>query len=233
MVRAARERDGVEGQPGAAARGGAGNRREEILAIAASIFARKGVANTTVRDIAKDAGMLSGSLYHYFQSKEEMLDEIIRNALDPDIAADAALAASEDLEPRAAVRELFQRGMMFAADHPDIHVIVTDSSKEFVGTAAFELVRQRDRAIRHAWRRVLDRGVEAGAFRPDLDTDLAWQAMIAVVVNVGRWYRPNGPYSMEQIADTMARLFLEGFETQQPAPGPAPADPSPASAPPA
>ena len=57
MVRAARERDGVEGQPGAAARGGAGNRREEILAIAASIFARKGVANTTVRDIAKDAGM--------------------------------------------------------------------------------------------------------------------------------------------------------------------------------
>ncbi|MEZ5264195.1 MAG: hypothetical protein R2755_21005 [Acidimicrobiales bacterium] len=43
--------------------------------------------------------------------------------------------------------------MMFAADHPDIHVIVTDSSKEFVGTAAFELVRQRDRAIRHDWRR--------------------------------------------------------------------------------
>ncbi|MCC6438549.1 MAG: TetR family transcriptional regulator [Acidimicrobiales bacterium] len=219
MVRAARTSDGERDRPAINARSsGGGSRREEILAIAASIFARKGVANTTVRDIAREAGMLSGSLYHYFQSKEEMLDEIIRNALDADIAQDAALAASEDLEPRAAVRELFHRGLMFAADHPDVSAIVNDSSKEFVGTAAYDLVRTRDRAIRQAWTRVLERGVEAGAFRADLDVELAWQAMIAVVIMVGRWYRPSGPLTVEQIADKMSVLFLEGFEVSTPTP---------------
>ena len=44
-------------------------RREELLAIAASLFAERGFKNTTVRDIADAAGILSGSLYHHFDSK--------------------------------------------------------------------------------------------------------------------------------------------------------------------
>ncbi len=194
--------------PGATSSSG---RREEILAIAASIFARKGVVNTTVRDIAREAGMLSGSLYHYFESKDAMLGELIANALDADIAQDTALAASSDLEPEAAVRELFHRGLMFAHDHPDVAAIVHDSSKEFVGTRAYDLVRARDRAIREAWTRVLGRGVEAGTFRADLDVELAYRAMISVVIQACRWYRPTGAYTMERIADTMSVLFLEGF----------------------
>lgn len=202
--------------------GSGGNRREEILTIAAGIFARKGVVNTTVRDIAKEAGMLSGSLYHYFTSKEEMLDEIIRRALDVDIERDEALAASAELEPRAAVHELFHRGLMFAHDHPDVSAIVNDSSKEFTGTEAYSLVRRRDRAIRSAWTRVLERGVIEGTFRADLDVELAYRAMIAVVVQAPRWYRRTGPMSMEQIATTMAELFLDGFCTASTDAGPPP-----------
>lgn len=179
--------------------------------MAAAIFARKGVTNTTVRDIATEAGMLSGSLYHHFASKDEMLDEIIRNALDADIALDEALARSSELEPRAAVRELLHRGMRFAVDHPDVSAIMRDSSKEFAGTATYELIRRRDRAIRLAWTRVLERGVTAGAFRADLDPDLVFLAMISVVISFGRWYRPDGPRTMDQIADTMCDLLLDGF----------------------
>src|ERR671918_1916981 len=57
-------------------------RREEILAIAAELFAEKGFATTTVREIADTAGILSGSLYHHFDSKESMVDEILRGFLD-------------------------------------------------------------------------------------------------------------------------------------------------------
>src|SRR5918996_330021 len=52
-------------------------RRGELLAIAAQLFADKGFRNTTVRDIADAAGILSGSLYHHFDSKESMVDEIL------------------------------------------------------------------------------------------------------------------------------------------------------------
>src|SRR4051795_10142190 len=55
----------------------ASTRREELLAIAARLFADKGFRNTTVRDIADSAGILSGSLYHHFDSKESMVDEIL------------------------------------------------------------------------------------------------------------------------------------------------------------
>src|SRR3954453_17394685 len=54
------------------------SRREELLRIAAELFASKGFRNTTVRDIADAAGILSGSLYHHFDSKESMVDEVLR-----------------------------------------------------------------------------------------------------------------------------------------------------------
>src|SRR6476646_5314637 len=52
-------------------------RRDQLLAIAAGLFAEKGFKNTTVRDIADASGILSGSLYHHFDSKESMVDEIL------------------------------------------------------------------------------------------------------------------------------------------------------------
>ena len=55
---------------------GKSGRRDELLEIAAGLFADRGVRATTVRDIADAAGILSGSLYHHFDSKESMVDEI-------------------------------------------------------------------------------------------------------------------------------------------------------------
>src|SRR5947208_14963208 len=57
-------------------------RRAELLELAAELFAERGVRATTVRDIADAAGILSGSLYHHFSSKEGMVDEILRGFLD-------------------------------------------------------------------------------------------------------------------------------------------------------
>ena len=58
------------------------SRRDELLELAATMFAERGLRATTVRDIADSAGILSGSLYHHFASKEEMVDEVLRGFLD-------------------------------------------------------------------------------------------------------------------------------------------------------
>ena len=57
-------------------------RRDELLGLAATMFAERGLRATTVRDIADAAGILSGSLYHHFSSKEAMVDEVLRGFLD-------------------------------------------------------------------------------------------------------------------------------------------------------
>src|ERR1700677_3675948 len=58
--------------------GQANSRRDELLELAAAMFAERGLRATTVRDIADGAG----SLYHHFSSKEEMVDELVRGFLD-------------------------------------------------------------------------------------------------------------------------------------------------------
>jgi AcrR family transcriptional regulator len=58
------------------------DRRELILSTAAEMFARKGIRSTTVREIADAVGVLSGSLYHYFSSKDEIVKEILMGFLD-------------------------------------------------------------------------------------------------------------------------------------------------------
>ncbi|MGS0562549.1 TetR/AcrR family transcriptional regulator [Microbacterium aurugineum] len=54
-------------------------RRDQIISIAARLIAKRGYSATTVRDIADEAGILSGSLYHHFSSKEAILQEILHS----------------------------------------------------------------------------------------------------------------------------------------------------------
>ena len=60
-----------------ACRSGRLRRRDEIVALAGEMFAARGFAGTTVREIADAAGILSGSLYHHFDSKESIVDELL------------------------------------------------------------------------------------------------------------------------------------------------------------
>src|SRR5271154_4650231 len=68
-------------------------RRADVTAIAAELFAQKGFRATTVREIADAAGILSGSLYHHFDSKESIGDEILSSFIN-DVLADYRAAAS-------------------------------------------------------------------------------------------------------------------------------------------
>src|SRR6185369_15433633 len=85
----------VAQQPRGAAGASAANgiRQGEVLAAAAELFAEHGYISTTVRDIADAAGILSGSLYHHFDSKESMVDEILRGFLDALFARYHAIVA--------------------------------------------------------------------------------------------------------------------------------------------
>ncbi|MFL6024430.1 MAG: TetR/AcrR family transcriptional regulator, partial [Marmoricola sp.] len=81
------------------------SRRDELLAIASGLFAERGFKNTTVRDIADAAGILSGSLYHHFDSKESMVDEILRGFLDTLFERYHAIV-TQDLGPRGTLEAI-------------------------------------------------------------------------------------------------------------------------------
>jgi AcrR family transcriptional regulator len=186
------------------------SRRDEILAIAASIFARRGIASTTVRDIGEEAGILSGSLYHHFASKDDIVEEILRAALDPDIELDVALANST-VEPLEAVRQLLVRALRFGHDHPDVAAIIANSRHELLATERFDFIRARGTKIRASWIAVLERGMAQGVFRADLDPDLTYKAIMGAVSVLPIWYRPSGPRSIDDIVEAFMHLFACGI----------------------
>src|SRR5688572_31710375 len=84
-------------------------RREAILGIAAEIFSQKGFQATTVREIADEAGILSGSLYHHFDSKETIVDEVLSTFLD-DLIARYRAALDTKADPRTVLSEMVRIG---------------------------------------------------------------------------------------------------------------------------
>src|SRR3954447_8593042 len=103
-------RAGARGAGGARRRGRgspalATERREHLVKLAAELFAEKGFQATTVRNIADEAGILSGSLYHHFDSKESIVDEILSGFFTEIMAAYQAVVDQND-DPRDTIAGL-------------------------------------------------------------------------------------------------------------------------------
>jgi TetR/AcrR family transcriptional regulator, cholesterol catabolism regulator len=187
-----------------------GGRRDELLYIAAALFAEKGYRNTTVRDIADAAGILSGSLYHHFDSKESMVDEILRTFQDELFGRYDAILAGDD-DPRSkleqAVRVSFE-----AIDRHHSEVAIFQNDAAHLGTLdGFGYLAERHEQSRQVWLTLLREGVAAGALRSDLDVDLAYRFVRDTVWVAVNWYRPGGALSAAAVADQYVSILLDGI----------------------
>jgi AcrR family transcriptional regulator len=188
-------------------------RRDEILAIAAELFAERGFAATTVREIADAAGILSGSLYHHFDSKESMVDELVRGLLDRLGDAYRRIAATAGDPPqmlRALVREAFAA---IATERATVAVMVNEWNL-FVTFPRFAYLRDVEEQTEFIWAGVLARGAATGAFRADLDSRMLYRMLRDAIWVSVRWYRPDGPDGPQQIADAYVDVLLRGIRSE-------------------
>ncbi|MEC2258925.1 TetR/AcrR family transcriptional regulator [Bacillus cereus] len=72
-------------------------RRKEILETAERLFLTKGYTKTTVNDIIKEIGIAKGTFYHYFKSKEEVMDEIIMRIIKEDVTKAKRIVSNHDI----------------------------------------------------------------------------------------------------------------------------------------
>ena len=191
----------------AAARAG---RRAELLATAAEVFASQGYSATTVRQVADAAGILGGSLYYHFDSKESMADEILSTFLDDMWAAydrvlDAGLSARDTLE--AVVVESFRS----IDKHRPAVVLYQNESKHLATSERFRYLLDSQRRFEEMWLSLLDRGGEEGAFRADLDRTLIYRFIRDTVWVAANWYQHGGRLSADDIAKQYLAMFLEGI----------------------
>lgn len=183
-------------------------RKEQVMEAALSLFSQKGYHGTTVRDIAEESGMLSGSLYAHVASKEEILFELVVRAADQFMVAltpivDGPGTASEKLRRAMAAHIKVVAGSLEAAT-------VFLHEWKALSPERGALILERRKQVDQLFARIIAQGIAAGEFR-DLDPRFARLLVLSACNWLYAWYDPEGPLQPEEIADQFSHLLLRGF----------------------
>jgi AcrR family transcriptional regulator len=182
-------------------------RKEEIVRASAKVFAEKGFAAATVRDVAHEAGTLSGSMYYYFPSKESMVEELLVRHLDEMIAVYRSVVedsadAIDDVE--LLIAEAL-RGMV--RKQHEMKILLNDW--HYVGVLGGVIERQRE--IEALWVGTIQRGIDSERLRADFDAKMMYRMLMGAVLAVGRWYRLDGPLSIDEVIKVQTGILLDGI----------------------
>jgi AcrR family transcriptional regulator len=200
------------------------SKREDIIAVATELFGRQGYEHSKWADVAKEVGVGSTALYHYFESKLHCLYVIQAEAVQADREKfDRVLAEHDDFEEalRAILQAAFDltelevlRNRVLVAEQALVGLHRTSQREE----EARQLARSRMRDLEFAWATFLTRGMEQGVI-PEADPRLVARAVLGLYNSVWHWYRPRGNLSLEEVRDFyVARcLTVAGVPAVEPA----------------
>lgn len=180
--------------------------RLAILARSADLFAAQGYASTSIADLARANGISRGLLYHYFASKEALLDEMLNSHLDMMLArvTDAAEHGhTAEARFRSAVREF----VSINASSRSLQIVLLHDLGN-LAEAQRAIVTAKQREILAIVKRLI------GDLSPDAlsSAELTTRTMMFVgMINYTYiWYDPDGPIGPEAYADMAATTFLNG-----------------------
>ena len=179
-----------------AADGVADDRRAGLLRIAARRFAEFGFEETTTRQIAADANILSGSIYHHFDTKDEMLHEIIRDAVIS-TRDDTLRLASADCDAEHRLVAMILLSMRELISDQDTQAILYNERRLFRRRLDFAYVTEAKAVAFRAWQGVLDEGAKSGLFKPGLDPFLTITTIVRMLNTCADWFRHDS-YGLEE-----------------------------------
>jgi TetR/AcrR family transcriptional regulator, cholesterol catabolism regulator len=186
------------------------SRRAEIMADAAEVFGRLGYAHATMRDVADATGILAGSLYHHFASKEELLFEIM-HSFNEDILRDmhAVIEAEDDALVR--IVNMIDLALRYITERRDEARIMTNDAHYIAASAALAPIAEGFRQAEALWIQLLRKGVASGVLRPDLDPRIAYGTLMGAIFSSLRWYRPGGGVRPRQFREHVSAQLLRGI----------------------
>jgi AcrR family transcriptional regulator len=180
--------------------------RQRLLGEATRLFAERGFESTSVQEIVTAAGVTKGAMYHYFDSKDDLLHEIYGRVLrlqterltqfadSPDPVTERLHGAAADVV-RTTVENLDDSKIFFRS----MHLLAPDTRKS---------VRAERRIYHERFRDLVTEGQREGVFRTDVPADIVVDFFFGSVHHLGTWYSPEGPISGAALGDHFADLLL-------------------------
>lgn len=147
-------------------------KRENILQTAAMLFADQGFARTDVAQIAKRAGVAKGSIYNYFESKEDLYLYVCRDGIER-----SRQAVYSDIRPEwdlyRQIDHIFRRGVAFVLAHPQYARLYLNVASSGMERFADQLSLEVEKYTSDHLKRIIADGMRLGIVRKDVDVSLA------------------------------------------------------------
>lgn len=203
------------GRPRADGRAPERDPREEIVAVAGRLFAERGVAHTTMSEIARRSGLRQSSVYYYFRDKEAILEEIVRD-VNRVILDEIVRINAEGGPPALRLYRLIHADVLQLCAFPyDVNEV---SRLHALQEERFAHFWDERRALNRAVEELVREGVAAGEL-VEVDPRLAALTLLANDEATQNWHRPVGAagqlegdgYDAHDIATFLADLAVGGL----------------------
>lgn len=172
------------------------------------VFRRKGYHYASIRDIAKEAGIQSGSVYYYVTSKEDLLEHALRFDLD-EMTTLIQQIASSDLTPDKKLREAITVHLEFVTANMDGLGVFMQDWHSLSPDRESQVIAKRD-YYESLFRGIIQEGIKSGDFNV-VDVGLITFAIFGMCNYIFVWFRPDGKRSAREIAQVYTHLLLDGL----------------------
>ncbi|MBO1332748.1 TetR/AcrR family transcriptional regulator [Streptomyces sp. VRA16 Mangrove soil] len=181
-----------------------------IIEAAREEFSEQGYGATSIRNIAKRAGVSLSALYYYYKGKQELLVAILDDGLDAYFGAcDAALRAAGD-DPAERLEALVTATVRFRIEHPVKSSIVLTEGRSLEPEHLARYRRNEERGTRQ-FREVIEQGLADGVFLTPYPDD-ARRTVIAMCNAIAQWYRADGEVTPDELVERYVSLALTVVE---------------------
>ncbi len=183
--------------------------QKAIVAAAAELFARDGFGATSLDDIAAVLGVTKGAFYYHVKNKEEILRLIYLMVLT---ASEEPLRkiVEADLPPAEKLRRAVEHQAAVAADRSPAMTVFYREHPHLTGPFSREIL-MRKKAYERYFEQIIEEGQAAGTFQPAIDPKIATFGLLGMCNWLSQWYRSEGQYTPQQIADMFMSMIGNGM----------------------
>jgi AcrR family transcriptional regulator len=186
-------------------------RREGLLAAAARIFAARGYHRTSMRDLARASRMSLAGMYYYVAGKEDLLLEIQKGSFER-VRRGAEEAIAGAATPEEKLQAFIRHHVTFFTSHMDEMKVLSHEAESLTG-APLEEVRRLKRAYVGLCLDLLA-GLDEQDGGHRMDRNVAAYTLFGMMNWIYTWYDPAGPVGVEELAESICRLFLNGYAAE-------------------
>lgn len=189
-------------------------KRQELVRIAALLFKEKGFKATTLRDIAKRAGLDRATVYYYVGNKDEFFREAIKGSLDANLEEAEKLVRRKSIDAVEKLQCLIRLLMTSYHDsYPYMYVYIQDGINKVASDPSpwAKEMSEQTRRFENAVIQIINQGIKAGIFRDDVPVNLAVNSLFGMLNWTHHWYKPGEKHDLEEVIGSFGKIFIGGF----------------------